>query len=91
VQEFIDKPRYNEKVEVAFGAEPQHGADARIQYFFDTSLKFKPKEIDGRVDFKSLNTIHNVLKGEDLAKKGAPGQRYSREDCDGENDPRQGR
>jgi uncharacterized protein (DUF342 family) len=79
VQEFIDKPKYNEKVEVAFGAEPQHGADARIQYFFDTSLKFKPKEIDGRVDFKSLNTIHNVLKGEDLAKKeplgkGIPGR-----------------
>jgi uncharacterized protein (DUF342 family) len=79
VQDFIDKPRYNEKVEVAFGAEPQHGADAKIQYFFDTSLKFKPKEIDGRVDFKSLNTIHNVLKGEDLAKKeplgkGIPGR-----------------
>jgi len=66
---FIDVPIYNDKVLIAEGTDPKNGEDARIQYFFDTSLKFKPKEVDGRVDFKSLNTIHNVLKGEDLAKK----------------------
>lgn len=65
----VDEPRYNERCEVAVGSKPINGKDAKITYFFDTSVKIKPQEKDGRVDFKNLNTIHNVIKGEELAKK----------------------
>lgn len=65
----VDEPVYGQKVVVAAGTKPLNGNDAKISYFFDTSVKIRPKEIEGRVDFKELNTIRNVLKGEELAKK----------------------
>lgn len=75
----VDQPVYSQRVPVAFGTKPVNGNDARIQWFFDTSVKIKPREIGGRVDFKELNTIRNVLKGEELARKepaqkGVPGR-----------------
>ncbi len=69
IDELVDEPQYSTRVPVAFGTKPVNGNDAKISYFFDTSVKIKPREIEGRVDFKELNTIRNVLKGEELAKK----------------------
>lgn len=69
IDALIDDPVYSQRVPVAFGTKPVNGNDARITYFFDTSVKIKPREIEGRVDFKELNTIRNVIKGEELAKK----------------------
>lgn len=69
IEAFIDKPEYRTKVLVAEGTKPVHGKDAKIQYFFDTTTVIKPKEVEGKVDFKNLNTIHNVVKGEELARK----------------------
>lgn len=69
IDALVDEPVYNQRVPVAFGVRPLNGNDALIQYFFDTSMKIRPKEIEGRVDFKELNTIRNVIKGEELAKK----------------------
>jgi uncharacterized protein (DUF342 family) len=79
IDALMDEPVYSQRVVVAQGAKPVNGDDAKVSYFFDTSLKIKPKEIEGRVDFKELNTIRNVLKGEELAKKeparkGLPGR-----------------
>jgi len=79
IDALVDDPSYGQKVPVAFGTKSVNGSDAKITYFFDTSVKIKPKEIEGRVDFKELNTIRNVLKGEELAKKepaqkGMPGR-----------------
>jgi len=79
IDALVDDPVYGQRVVVAQGTKPVNGADAKISYFFDTSMKIKPKEIGGRVDFKELNTIRNVLKGEELAKKepaqkGQPGR-----------------
>jgi uncharacterized protein (DUF342 family) len=79
IENLVDSPVYSERVVVAQGARAANGNDARIQYFFDTQMKIRPKEIAGRVDFKELNAIRNVLKGEELAKKeplqkGVPGR-----------------
>jgi hypothetical protein len=79
IDALVDEPVYGQRVPVAFGSKPVNGSDAKITYFFDTSVKIKPKEIEGKVDFKELNTIRNVLKGEELAKKtpaqkGQPGR-----------------
>jgi uncharacterized protein (DUF342 family) len=79
IDALVDEPLYGQRIPVAFGSKPVNGNDAKITYFFDTSMKIKPKEIEGKVDFKELNTIRNVLKGEELAKKepaqkGQPGR-----------------
>lgn len=79
IEALVDEPVYGQRVPVAVGTKPVNGNDAKIVYFFDTSVKIKPREIEGKVDFKELNTIRNVIKGEELAKKtpaqkGVPGR-----------------
>ena len=74
IDALVDEPLYGQKVPIAIGTKSVNGNDAKITYFFDTTQKIKPREIEGRVDFKELNTIRNVLKGEELAKK-EPAQR----------------
>ncbi|MCX7949666.1 MAG: FapA family protein [Treponemataceae bacterium] len=81
LQEFTDRPIYKEMVLVAEGTKPQNGRDAYIQYNFETDqTKVRLKEgPGGRVDFKELNIIQNVVEGQPLAKKvpaerGVPGK-----------------
>jgi len=79
IDALVDEPIYSQKIPIANGTKSVNGSDAKISYFFDTSQKIKPREVEGRVDFKELNTIRNVLKGEELAKKepaqkGIPGR-----------------
>ena len=72
--EFTDKPSYKEPVQVASGIRPVDGKDAFIQYNFETDqTKIKLREgSSGRVDFKDLNIIQNVVEGQPLAKKTDP-------------------
>jgi uncharacterized protein (DUF342 family) len=74
LMEFADRPVYREKVEVAEGIKPVNGKDAYIEYKFETDqTKIKLKEgTNGRVDFKELNIIQNVVQNEVLAKKVPP-------------------
>jgi hypothetical protein len=80
LRRFSDNPIYREPVLVAEGARPQNGADARVVLNFDTDEKaVKLREEDGRVDFKELNIVQNVVEGQVLAKKipaekGEPGR-----------------
>lgn len=80
LRRFSDNPMYREPVLVAEGARPQNGADARVVLNFDTDEKaVKLREEDGRVDFKELNIVQNVVEGQVLAKKipaekGEPGR-----------------
>lgn len=69
IDAFVDSPVYGQRYLIAEGSKPVNGKDARIIYHFDTKADFKPVEKDGRVDFKNLNNIHNVVKGEELATK----------------------
>lgn len=69
LQRLENNPVYGEPVLVAEGRKPQNGEDAKIIYSFETEKKFKIREIEGgRVDFKDLNTINNVVEGQVLAK-----------------------
>jgi uncharacterized protein (DUF342 family) len=79
--DFADRPVYREKVEAAEGLKPMDGRDAYIQYNFETNQsKARLREgSDGKVDFKELNIIQNVVEGQPLAKKippekGVPGK-----------------
>jgi uncharacterized protein (DUF342 family) len=72
--ELEDKPRYREQILVAEGTKPQNGRDAFVQFNFETDkTKHRLKESsDGRVNFKELNLIQNVVAGQPLARKVAP-------------------
>ena len=74
LQELEDKPRYREPVLVAEGQKPQNGRDSYIQFNFETDkTRHKLKEAtDGRVNFKELGLIQNVVAGQPLARKLPP-------------------
>jgi len=71
---FEENPVYRRAYLVAEGIEPIHGKDGYIKYLFEVDpnkIKLKIKD-DGKVDFKELNLIQNVIKGQPLAKKIPP-------------------
>lgn len=75
----IDYPIYNEPILIAEGIKPKNGKDAEIQYNFNTKGEVHFTEEDGRVDFKNLNLVQNVVAGQVLAIKekatiGEPGR-----------------
>jgi len=74
LQHFVDQPVYNENVVVAEGTKPVDGKDAYIQYNFETDeRKVRLKEgSDGKIDFKELNIIQNVVENQPVAVKIAP-------------------
>lgn len=69
VHKFFAHRKYCEDLVIAEGKEPRHGADAYIEYYFNTDLKARPtlKE-DGSVDFFHLNTINHCHKDDVIAK-----------------------
>ena len=48
---------------------PVPGADARIEFIVDPSLRAKPADEGGSVDFRNLNLIKPVKQGQTLARK----------------------
>ncbi|HKJ85358.1 MAG TPA: FapA family protein, partial [Spirochaetia bacterium] len=67
---FVDDPPYRESVLVARGIPPKNGDDAKVRYSFDLDpSRITLKETDGRVDFKELNLVQNVVEGQILARK----------------------
>jgi uncharacterized protein (DUF342 family) len=71
IQDIANSPRYATPVVVAEGTKARDGNDAQISYFFkqDERDAVKLKEKDGRVDFKDISTIENVVAGQLLARK----------------------
>lgn len=71
INEFVDNPVYQTPFEVATAIMPENGKDAYVQYNFETDRsKLKAQESEkGNVDFKELNNIQNVVKGQVLAVK----------------------
>lgn len=71
IDEFVDNPVYGAPCEVAHAIMPHNGNDAYMQYNFEIdSSKLRAKETeDGKVNFKELNQIQNVVKGQPLAVK----------------------
>ena len=60
---------YDREIVVAFGKPAVDGKDGETKYFFDTDVKLKPKEDDkGNVDFKDIQLLQNVKKGQKLAE-----------------------
>jgi uncharacterized protein (DUF342 family) len=80
LQELELAPRYGRPVVVAEGTRAHDGANARIEYNFRTNREAVTlREKDGKVDFKDISRVENVVAGQLLARKipaepGQPGQ-----------------
>jgi len=70
----------DEPLFIAQGQEPVNGEDGRVEFLFDTTTSFTPKEnADGSVDYKDIELVNRVDKGERVARlippgKGIPGK-----------------
>ncbi|MDR0312870.1 MAG: FapA family protein [Treponema sp.] len=71
IREFADRPIYKEKIAVAEGTKPINGKDSHVKYNFETDQsRLKLKEgSNGRIDFKDINIIQNVVENQPLAVK----------------------
>lgn len=73
IQKFLANKEYNKDYVFAKGQPARQGQDAKIEYFFNTSLNTKPKKNpDGTVDYHDLNTVSMVQKGQCLARLTPP-------------------
>ncbi|MDC7126682.1 MAG: FapA family protein [Spirochaetales bacterium] len=80
ITEIEDHPVYNQHLVVAEGSKPVNGNDSKIVYNFEEGqAQVNYKEKHGKVDFKEMNKIQNVVEGQILARKtpaeeGIPGR-----------------
>lgn len=73
IRELADSPLYGQPVLVAEGRKPVNGEDGKVIFNFETDIgNIRLKEIDGKVDYRELNKINNVVSGQVLAKLTKP-------------------
>lgn len=66
---FMSDGCYCTNILVAQGRAPRHGADDKIEYYFNTDLHVQPKEReDGTVDYRNLDMINRCKVGDVLAR-----------------------
>lgn len=75
IEEVIDKlvsrGIFNEPTVIARGIRAENGTDASLEFYFDPDEKKAKPTVDdeGKVDFRELNVISAIRKGEPLVKK----------------------
>jgi hypothetical protein len=74
------EPVYEKEIEIATGRPVEDGQDAEFLYHFETEKHAAPMVADeqGKIDYKELNLIENVVEGQLLVSKnnatpGSPG------------------
>ena len=69
ILDFLNDRKYCTDYVFAVGKQPIHGRDAKIEYCFNINKNLQPKRNeDGSVDYKELNTISHIKKGDLLAR-----------------------
>lgn len=67
IKEIVEKKLYGQKIKVASGKWPVDGIDGKIDYHIKLKGNNRPRiREDGKVDFKNLDLIQSVKKGEKL-------------------------
>jgi uncharacterized protein (DUF342 family) len=65
----INQRLFNQELLVAEGTYPVDGTDGSLELFFNVKKDRKPVVLeDGKVDFRNLNLIESVKKGQKLCK-----------------------
>ncbi len=73
INRIVENPFGSENVLVAQGNPHQNGVDSEISYLFDIEMKAHPTlNVDGTVDFKNMNFLQTVYKGDILATRTMP-------------------
>jgi len=68
LHEIVTKKSYEQEILIAQGTPPQNGQDAILSYHIELNKKATPKVYeDGQIDYRMLDTIENVAKGQLLA------------------------
>ncbi|MFC1556482.1 DUF342 domain-containing protein [candidate division KSB1 bacterium] len=69
MQNIFKEYKFGREVTVAFGKPVVDGKDGEVKYFFIKKVDLKPREDEkGNVDYKNIQLIQNVEKGEKLAE-----------------------
>jgi len=67
LEQIIGRKLYNKTFKIAEGRLPIDGVDGRIEFYFEPEVKYEPVVLpDGRVDYRNLNLIKSVKKGDKL-------------------------
>jgi uncharacterized protein (DUF342 family) len=75
IQMLASNPTYNEDIVIAEGIPPINGENGTVELLFETSHIGKPKVMeDGSINYKELNLVENVIKGQELAVASPPGK-----------------
>lgn len=69
IRELAAKPVYNQEVLVAEGIPPENGKNGEVRYLVDVKKERKPTiNEDGTVNYKDMDLIENITKGQKLAE-----------------------
>ena len=69
IRDFCETRKFYTELLCAKGDLPVDGEDGSITYNFSTNTDFRPKErADGTVDFRDLDMVKNIAKGEELCR-----------------------
>lgn len=67
VKEMLNEEDYYKEVPIAYGQSPRKGQDAQIKYHVEFNRQAKPEILeDGTVNYRQLDLIQNVSKGQVL-------------------------
>lgn len=86
IKKVVENKLYDMEIKIAEGIMPINGADAKLEYHFETDAETKLLESEsGKVDFRELSLIKNITAGEVLvsiipAVEGIPGKSVTGED-----------
>ncbi len=70
IRDAIENDKYNQPILIAEGIPARDGEDAKIEYNFRIDKEVKLAEDEtGKVDFRELDLIENVVVGQVLARK----------------------
>ncbi|NLX63466.1 MAG: DUF342 domain-containing protein [Clostridiaceae bacterium] len=69
IKELVENPVYNVQIQVAAGVPPVNGKNGEVRFLFDINKERKPTIMeDGTVNYKEMNLVENVVKGQKLAE-----------------------
>ena len=69
IRELAENPVYNQLVIVAEGVPPVNGKNGEVRYLVNLKKDRKPTvQEDGTVNYKDMNLIENITKGQKLAE-----------------------
>lgn len=69
IRELVAHPIYNQQIQVAEGIPAENGKNGEVRYLFDIKKDHKPVIMeDGTVNYKDMNLVESITKGQKLAE-----------------------